>query len=172
MDAAATTDHIKVKQMFHKSSERRKTLICSLVSVAIIVLVGGAIFLCILWKQSTLNEKQEYRFICDTVDESHVNHETDYCQHLGSANCNITLLESIPQNLRYHHGAPRHMSTFHGWLKLLDSAKSSVYIASSYWTLQPDDLPVRNPSSWQGEYIFFKLIEVAKRGIAAYGLYK
>ena len=78
--------------------------------------------------------------------------------------CNITLIESIPENLTYPDSAPSHPSIYSGWLQLLDAAQSTIYIASSYWSLRPEDVPVNDSSSWQGEDIFNKLIEVGKRG--------
>ena len=45
-------------------------------------------------------------------------------------------MESIPENLTYAYGSPVHYSTFEGWMDLLDAARTSVDIASFYWTLQ------------------------------------
>ncbi|XP_014670269.1 PREDICTED: phospholipase D3-like isoform X2 [Priapulus caudatus] len=60
-----------------------------------------------------------------------------------------------------------HVSVFEGWMTLLDLAEESIDIASSYWTLRGSDVPqVKDPSSWQGEKIFEKLVRAGKeRGI-------
>ena len=78
--------------------------------------------------------------------------------------CNVTLVESIPENLTFPKGSPTHQSVFHGLLNLLEVAESSIHIASSYWTMRGDDVPVKDSSSWQGEKIFRGLIDAGKRG--------
>merc|ERR1712168_495022 len=50
--------------------------------------------------------------------------------------CTATLAESIPMNLTYPDGSPSHPTIFDNWLKLLASAKKSIKIASSYWSMR------------------------------------
>lgn len=51
------------------------------------------------------------------------------------AHCQVVLVESIPENMTYPLGAPRHASTYFAWNALLDQAKQYVHIASFYWQL-------------------------------------
>ena len=62
--------------------------------------------------------------------------------------CRLTVVESIPDNLTYPEGSPSHPSTYHGWMSLLDSATTSIDIASFYWTLRGVDV-YEDPSDWQ-----------------------
>ncbi|XP_064489373.1 5'-3' exonuclease PLD3-like isoform X2 [Ornithodoros turicata] len=86
--------------------------------------------------------------------------------HLFGNNCTdsclFTLVESIPENLTFPTGAPHHMSIFDAWNILLDSATSQVHIASFYWTLRGKDIDVDDPSDWQGEEIFSKLMYMGR----------
>jgi len=77
--------------------------------------------------------------------------------------CVATIVESIPLKLVYPSGSPLHPSIFSSWLHLLDSAKSSIKIASSYWSLRGVDVPdMGTNSSWQGEEIFKRLFDAGK----------
>ncbi|XP_077993476.1 5'-3' exonuclease PLD3-like [Glandiceps talaboti] len=79
--------------------------------------------------------------------------------------CVITLVESIPDNLTYEKGFTRHLSTYEGWMNLLDLAEDSIDIASFYWTLRGDDV-IPDPSDWQGENIYAGLLNAGtERGI-------
>lgn len=80
--------------------------------------------------------------------------------------CSFTLVESIPENLTYNAGEPSHPSTYSGVHEILSRAKETIEIASFYWTMRADDLPVKDPSSWQGEQLFNDLVFAGKeRGI-------
>ena len=80
--------------------------------------------------------------------------------------CNVTLVESIPENLTYPAGSPSHSSIFNGWMELLESAEKSIHIASSYWSLRAEeDTSITDPSGWQGKMIFQRLVDAGKRGI-------
>lgn len=82
------------------------------------------------------------------------------------SNCIFTLVESIPENLTYPAGSPQHVSTFAGIQGLLKQAKETIEIASYYWTMLPEDLPVQDPSNWQGSQLFSDLVEAAtERGV-------
>ncbi len=45
-------------------------------------------------------------------------------------------MESIPENLTFSSNSSMHYSTYESWMDLMDAAKTSVDIASYYWTLQ------------------------------------
>ncbi|XP_033153285.1 phospholipase D3 [Drosophila mauritiana] len=73
--------------------------------------------------------------------------------------CNIQLVESIPIGLTYPDGSPRFLSTYEAWLELLKSAKTSLDIASFYWTLKAEDTPgVSDNSTRPGEDVFARLL--------------
>ncbi|XP_053373160.1 5'-3' exonuclease PLD3-like [Mercenaria mercenaria] len=76
--------------------------------------------------------------------------------------CLFTLVESIPENLTYNAGEPSHPSTFSGIQEIISKAENTIEIASFYWTMRPNDLPVTDPSSWQGEQIFKDLVFAGK----------
>ena len=69
----------------------------------------------------------------------------NFCSVLYS----FQLVESIPENLTYTKGEPSHPSTYHGIKELLALANETIEIASFYWTMRGDDLPVSDPSDWQ-----------------------
>ncbi len=60
----------------------------------------------------------------------------------------LTLVESIPENLTYPEGSPSHLSTFEGWMNLLQLANESIDIAALYFTLRGKDI-YQDPSDWQ-----------------------
>ena len=57
-------------------------------------------------------------------------------------------MESIPQNLTYEAGSPMHMSTYDGWMSIIQAANTSIDIVSFYWTLRGTDI-YKDPSDWQ-----------------------
>ena len=59
------------------------------------------------------------------------------------------LVESIPENLTYNSGPPIHPSTFTGIKQLIGLAQETIEIASFYWTMRSEDLPVQDESAWQ-----------------------
>jgi len=68
-------------------------------------------------------------------------------------------VESIPIGLTYPDGSPKFLSTYEAWQQLLDSAKTSLDIASFYWTLKGEDTPgVDDNSTQPGEDIFGRLL--------------
>lgn len=91
----------------------------------------------------------------------------------------ISLVETIPAHLPYPPGSTPHPSTFDTWLQLLNRSRSSVDIASMYWTLRAQDLNGSWPSAWmvrlrwrrrdtrqymlQGEEVFRALNETGAR---------
>lgn len=77
----------------------------------------------------------------------------------GKVDCDIQLVESIPIGLTYPDGSPKFLSTYEAWQQLLDSAKTSLDIASFYWTLKGEDTPgVDDNSTQPGEDIFARLL--------------
>ncbi|XP_018420566.1 PREDICTED: phospholipase D3 [Nanorana parkeri] len=79
--------------------------------------------------------------------------------------CNMVLVESIPEGLVYPENSTSNPSVFETWLNLLSEAKSSVDIASFYWTLTNNDTRTHHPSADQGERILQELLNLKQRGI-------
>ena len=153
METIALTDKVEMRKA-SKGLQTRKKILCFSGLFVLVVLLLSAVCLGVFLR----HDKGEKVFKCGTMNE------IGFCQDFGSTNCNITLIESIPENLTYPDGAPSHPSIYSSWLQLLDEAQSTIYIASSYWSLRSEDVPVKDPSSWQGEDIFNKLVEAGKRG--------
>lgn len=74
--------------------------------------------------------------------------------------CKIVLLESIPEGLEFN-SSTIHTSIFQAWLNLMDEARSSIDIASFYWTLTNKDTGTHDPTAYQGETILKKLAELS-----------
>ncbi|XP_039986330.1 5'-3' exonuclease PLD3 [Xiphias gladius] len=74
--------------------------------------------------------------------------------------CKIVLLESIPEGLEFN-SSTTHPSIFQAWLNLLGEARSSLDIASFYWTLTNKDTGTHEPTAHQGETILRKLAELS-----------
>ncbi|XP_048351239.1 5'-3' exonuclease PLD3 isoform X3 [Sphaerodactylus townsendi] len=72
--------------------------------------------------------------------------------------CRIMLVESIPEGLVYEDNSTTSPSTFEAWWNLLANARSTVNIASFYWSLQNKDTHTWDPSA----------IQVKELGIAVY----
>ncbi|VEL21453.1 unnamed protein product [Protopolystoma xenopodis] len=65
--------------------------------------------------------------------------------------CQVELVESIPENLTFSPGAVRHSSTFEAWRTLLENAEKSIYLSAFYWTLlSKDTLTTTNSSAQVG----------------------
>ncbi|XP_077578849.1 5'-3' exonuclease PLD3 [Stigmatopora nigra] len=77
--------------------------------------------------------------------------------------CGISLVESIPEGLRYNASEPSHGSTYRAWLQLLSQAQSSIDISSFYWTLTNQDTGTHEPTADQGENILKNLAQVSGR---------
>ncbi|XP_041035851.1 5'-3' exonuclease PLD3-like isoform X2 [Carcharodon carcharias] len=80
--------------------------------------------------------------------------------------CKLTLVESIPADLQYPEGAPRHVSIYQGWMDLLHQANETVQIAAFYFTLRGSDLGPAAPQASEGEEVFKQLVELKSRGIS------
>ncbi|XP_063168507.1 5'-3' exonuclease PLD3 isoform X2 [Candoia aspera] len=79
--------------------------------------------------------------------------------------CRSVLVESIPEGLTYDDNSTVGPSTFETWQRLLKNARSSVDIASFYWTLSNEDTHTHEPSASQGEEILTELLRAPSRGI-------
>lgn len=58
-------------------------------------------------------------------------------------------MESIPEGVTYDDNSTFSPSTFETWQSLLKNARSSVDIASFYWTLSNQDTHTHDPSASQ-----------------------
>ena len=72
-----------------------------------------------------------------------------------SDECNIQLVESIPEGLVFNSSLT-HPSTYSAWMKLLGLTERSLELAGMYFTLRGSDI-WSDPSDWQGEEIFRQL---------------
>lgn len=81
-----------------------------------------------------------------------------------SGDCTITLVESIPENVKFPAGSVSNPSIYSGWMYLLETAEKEIDIASFYWTLRGSDTDTTDPSTKQGENVFAGLEAAAKRG--------
>uniref|UniRef100_A0A8D3E2C2 5'-3' exonuclease PLD3 n=1 Tax=Scophthalmus maximus TaxID=52904 RepID=A0A8D3E2C2_SCOMX len=74
----------------------------------------------------------------------------------------IVVVESIPEGLKFNSTPPTaHPSIFQAWLSLVAEARSSVDIASFYWTLTNKDTGTSEPTAYQGETILKELAELS-----------
>ena len=72
-----------------------------------------------------------------------------------SDQCNIELVESIPEGLVFN-STVSHPSTYSAWMKLLGLTERSLELAGMYFTLRGSDI-WSDPSDWEGEEIFRQL---------------
>ncbi|XP_026577291.1 phospholipase D3 isoform X2 [Pseudonaja textilis] len=82
-----------------------------------------------------------------------------------SDSCRSVLVESIPEGVIYDDNSTVALSTFETWQSLLRNARSSVDIASFYWTLSNQDTHTHNPSASQGEDVLTELLHATSRGV-------
>lgn len=57
-------------------------------------------------------------------------------------------MESIPEGLEFN-SSTTHPSIFQAWLNLMSEARSSIDIASFYWTLTNKDTGTEEPTAYQ-----------------------
>ncbi|XP_076014702.1 5'-3' exonuclease PLD3 isoform X2 [Genypterus blacodes] len=74
--------------------------------------------------------------------------------------CQMVLVESIPEGLDFN-SSTSHLSIFQAWLSLMAEARSSIDVASFYWTLTNEDTGTQEPSAAQGETILSRLVEAS-----------
>ncbi|XP_034947047.1 5'-3' exonuclease PLD3-like isoform X2 [Chelonus insularis] len=80
--------------------------------------------------------------------------------------CKISLVESIPIGLKYYNNSVVHKSTYSTWIELIESAQSTIEIASLYWTMTRQDV-YPDDSAREGEDVFEALLEAGRdRNIA------
>lgn len=60
----------------------------------------------------------------------------------------IVLVESIPEGLEFNSSVAN-PSIYHAWLNLMAEARSSIDIASFYWTLTNEDTGTQEPTASQ-----------------------
>lgn len=74
--------------------------------------------------------------------------------------CSFVLVESIPEGLVFNSSTPN-PSIYSAWQQLMSEARSSLDIASFYWTMTNDDTGTHEPSAAQGEAILQRLAELS-----------
>ncbi|XP_056139309.1 5'-3' exonuclease PLD3 [Lampris incognitus] len=74
--------------------------------------------------------------------------------------CKIVLVESIPEGLQFNSSVS-HPSIYQAWLDLMEDARSSLDIASFYWTLTNKDTGTYEPTARQGEAVLERLAKVS-----------
>ncbi|XP_072520124.1 5'-3' exonuclease PLD3 isoform X2 [Salminus brasiliensis] len=82
-----------------------------------------------------------------------------------SADCRLTLVESLPEGMLFPRGSPHLQSISHTWTSLLNRANSSVDIAAFYLTLRDLDTGLTEPSAIQGKELFSQLKQLQSRGV-------
>lgn len=74
--------------------------------------------------------------------------------------CKILLVESIPEGLEFNSSVT-HPSIYQAWLSLMGEARSSVDIASFYWSLTNKDTGTQEATAHQGETILKELAQLS-----------
>ncbi|XP_013889773.1 phospholipase D3 [Austrofundulus limnaeus] len=74
--------------------------------------------------------------------------------------CRLVLVESIPEGMEFNSSVG-HPSIFQEWISLMSEARSSVDIASFYWTLTNKDTGSQEPTANQGEEVLSRLAELS-----------
>uniref|UniRef100_A0A3P9MKC0 5'-3' exonuclease PLD3 n=1 Tax=Oryzias latipes TaxID=8090 RepID=A0A3P9MKC0_ORYLA len=77
-----------------------------------------------------------------------------------SDSCRVVLVESIPVGVEFN-SSTAHPSIFQAWMSLMSEARSSVDIASFYWTLTNRDTGTQEPSAVQGETVLQTLRDLS-----------
>ncbi|PAA88120.1 hypothetical protein BOX15_Mlig008000g1 [Macrostomum lignano] len=84
-----------------------------------------------------------------------------YYKPARDAACNLSLVESIPENLTYPNStAPKHLSTYAAYRFLVGSAVTELKVASLYWSLRGQDI-MQNPGNLaaEGEELLAALVK-------------
>ncbi|XP_074497260.1 5'-3' exonuclease PLD3 [Sebastes fasciatus] len=76
--------------------------------------------------------------------------------------CKIVLVESIPEGLEFK-SSTTNPSIYQAWVNLMSEARSSVDIASFYWSLTNQDTGTHEPTADQGETVLKTLAELSGR---------
>ncbi|XP_078286990.1 5'-3' exonuclease PLD3 isoform X2 [Rhinoraja longicauda] len=75
--------------------------------------------------------------------------------------CSVVLVESIPEGMQFGPNFTGNPSIYEGWMKLLGEARSSVDVASFYWTLANSDTKTTVPTAAQGEAVLKEMQRVS-----------
>ncbi|XP_059377312.1 5'-3' exonuclease PLD3-like isoform X2 [Carassius carassius] len=81
------------------------------------------------------------------------------------SDCKLTLVESVPEGLRFPSGSPHLPSISDTWINLLNKANRSVHIGAFYFTLRDSDLGLTEPSSVLGKKVFERLKKLEPNGV-------
>lgn len=76
--------------------------------------------------------------------------------------CSFVLVESIPEGLIFNSSSS-HPSIFWAWQQLMSEARSSLDIASFYWSLTNADTGTHEPSAAQGEAVLQTLAGLSQK---------
>lgn len=90
--------------------------------------------------------------------------ETDG-SHLSTNQCSMTLVESIPQYVKYKANATLGIPLGKAWKDLISMATDQVDVASFYWTLTGEDINVNSSSDIPGRDILKELGELPSRNV-------
>ncbi|XP_061588694.1 inactive phospholipase D5 [Cololabis saira] len=82
-----------------------------------------------------------------------------------SRNCQIVLVENIPDELSLHMDGRLHFPLSAGFHLLLDQAKHSVEVVSSVWDLNSWDVEPIPSNAKQGQLLFQQLLSLKSRGV-------
>uniref|UniRef100_A0A1A7WNF1 5'-3' exonuclease PLD3 n=2 Tax=Iconisemion striatum TaxID=60296 RepID=A0A1A7WNF1_9TELE len=74
--------------------------------------------------------------------------------------CKVVLVESIPEGLEFNSSTTP-PSIYQAWINLMSEARSSIDIASFYWTLTNKDTNTSEPTANQGEEVLQRLAELS-----------
>ncbi|XP_072287901.1 5'-3' exonuclease PLD3 [Pyxicephalus adspersus] len=140
-------------QMAQLQNDARRYYRCALVVAFMVTML-----FCLMAAQLLL-----FPLLCtsSTMETETINSQDQRCNDP----CNMVLVESIPEGMVYPENTTSNPSVFQTWMTLLNEAKSSVDIASFYWTLTNNDTHTHHPSAEQGELILQELLKLKQRGI-------
>lgn len=115
----------------------------------ILIILG----VCQAYLHRAITNKQAEATLSWTLDEMERLSRTSQCQ--------VLLIESMPQNLSYSTDSPRHASTYFAWNLLLSQANQSISIASFYWSLLAET-KFNETGAEEGRHIYEQLLEKSK----------
>ncbi|XP_078133289.1 5'-3' exonuclease PLD4 isoform X1 [Sander vitreus] len=100
----------------------------------------------------------------------HKDHET-LPNEAGGSNfstdeCSMTLVESIPQHMKYKANVTLGIPLEKAWKDLISMATDQVEVASFYWTLTGEDINVNTSSDIPGREILKELEELPSRNVS------
>ncbi|CAH8446668.1 unnamed protein product [Schistosoma mattheei] len=96
-----------------------------------------------------------------SVSQYLMHNESDMESLTSDNECHVILVESIPENVTFSMGSPKHLSTYMAWKLLIDSAEKNISIASFYWSLSVDK-KFNFTATEQGSNILKKLVDRGK----------